>query len=199
MDLLFGTFGEGADYAMFAVDDIIVTDELDVKEGIRKLQETAAYGLYYRLGKHIDFSWIANFYQGIPLLQDVGNDYFVWQFNTGRGDWRYPNTVDLALYRKDQFQKDFQTIDFTYPNELEGYWAVRADINKVGLCYKRAKMVNIPLNIVTQDRNRATHLFSAEELNKFFMQGMKIDINPFYHICNNSPHGDYIPQFVNRE
>lgn len=198
MELLFGAFGEDANYVIFAVDDIIVTDELDVREGIDKLQTTGAYGLYYRLGKHIDFCWIQNFHQGVPPLRDVGDDYFTWQFNTGKGDWNYPNTVDLTLYRKSDIQSEFMRNNFTYPNDLEGNWARLANTTRMGLCYKRAKIINIPANIVSIKRNRATHSHSAQQLNELFMKGMKIDISRFYRIVNNSPHCDYIPQFINR-
>lgn len=198
MELVFGTFGADANYVMFAVDDIIITDELDVREGIHKLQTTGAYGLYYRLGKHVDFCWIQNFHQGVPPLRDVGDDYFAWQFKTGRGDWNYPNTVDLTLYRKADIQNELSVINFTYPNDMEGYWATLGNNTRIGLCYKRAKIINIPANIVSDTKNRSTHSHSAQHLNELFLSGLKIDISQFYHIINNSPHCDYIPQFINR-
>lgn len=200
MDLLFGKFGEGADYSLFAVDDIIITDEFDIHEGIHKLQETGAYGLYYRLGKQIDYSWIINRYQGVPSLCDVGDGYFTWQFKTGIAEWAYPNTVDMTMYYKSEIRKEFELIKFTFPNDLEGDWAQLGNYNKIGICCDRAKIINIPMNaVLAGNGNRAaTHFHSIEELNALFLIGFKIDTEYFYHVLNNSVHGDYEPKFVLR-
>lgn len=200
MDLLFGAFGDDARYVMFAVDDIIVTDDFDVSEGIRKLQQTGAYGLYYRLGRHIDYSWIINRYQGIPPLNEEGDGYFSWQFKTGVAEWAYPNTVDMTMYRKDEIENAFQLLDFTYPNDLEGYWASIRNLEGKGICCHRAKIINIPANAVqTGTCNRiATHPHSSQELNRLFLNGYKIDTDHFYRIVNNSVHVDYALKFVLR-
>ena len=88
---------------------------------------------------------------------------------------------------------------YTFPNDFEGEWARYADANKVGLCYERAKMVNIPMNIVSTFKNRAANTFSAEELNLMFSEGLKIDIAPFFQILNKGAHADLEPQFITRD
>jgi hypothetical protein len=186
LELLLGNFGEGADYVAFAVDDIIITDKLDFREGIRKLQETTAYGLYYRLGKEIDYCYMQRSYQTVPSLLDVGDGYLTWEINTAQGDWGYPNTVDLTLYPKDAIQEDILSAHFTYPNDFEGHWATSG--NKVGLCFERPKMVNVCINTVSEFRGRDDGHFSAQRLNRLFLKGQKIDITPFYHMMNRSPH-----------
>lgn len=196
LDLIFGSFGDGADYILFAVDDIVVTDEFDVKEGIVKLQETGAYGLYYRLAKHIDYCYMLKRHQGVPPLQEVGDGYFTWRFKDGRDDWAYPNTVDLTLYRKADIKEAFFTIDYTYPNDMEGLWHAQADLNKIGLCCTRAKMVNIVLNLCNCAGGNG---YSPAKLNEVFLQGKKIDIDMFYRIQNTSPHAFYTPEFISRQ
>lgn len=200
MDLLFGPFGEKADYILFAVDDIIITDEIDIKEGIAKLQNTGAYGLYYRLGKHTDYCYANNSYQGIPPLNDAGNGYFSWSFNAGNGDWAYPNTVDLTMYSKKDLSEIFRKISFNYPYDFEGNWASLADLSKFGLCYQRAKMINLPINIVSDSgwQNRAAHTFSTDKLNQLFIEGLKIDVTQFYQVVNPSAHVEYKLEFVQR-
>ena len=94
-----------SDYTLFAVDDIIVTREIDLYEGVQKLEQSGAYGLFYRLGKNINFCYMLRRFQGVPPLQDVGDGYYTWQFRTGKDDWDYPNSVDLTLYRKEEIRE----------------------------------------------------------------------------------------------
>ncbi len=199
MDFTFGDFGKDASYIAYAVDDIIITDEINFKIGVEKLKQTSAYGLYYRLGKHTDFCYSINEHQGVPDLIDVADNYYAWQFSKGKGDWNYPNSVDLVLYNKADLKTLFEKMKFTFPNDFEGEWAKYADAKKIGLCYERAKMVNIPMNIVSTFNNRFINSYSAEELNLMFLKGLKIDIEPFYHILNNGAHADIAPQFIQRE
>lgn len=200
MELLFGKFGKEAKYVVFAVDDIILTVELDVREGIRKLQETQAYGLYYRLGPSVNYSYMLNRYQRVPAFVDAGNGYLSWRFDQSEYDWAYPNTVDFTLYPKEVLKIAFDQFEFANPSELEGTWAGMPTHNPLGICCTRTKMINIPLNIVAKVgwMNRATHRYSAEELNRLFLTGLKIDIHKFYHDMNNSAHVDYIPDFIER-
>jgi glycosyltransferase involved in cell wall biosynthesis len=198
LETTYGKFGEGADYIAYAVDDIIITDKIDVAHAALKLKETGAYGVFYRLGKHVDYCYMMDQYQGIPDLLEVGGGCLAWQFKTAKGDWNYPNSVDLVLYAKKDIRDELEKIKYTFPNDFEGEWSKFPDRNKFGLCYERAKMVNIPMNIVSTFQNKAAHTFSASDLNDLFEGGMKIDINPFYQILNESAHADIQPQFVSR-
>ncbi len=199
METLLGKFGEGASYIAYAVDDIIITDKINIADSIISLKETGAYGVYYRLGRHVDFCYMMDEYQGVPPLLELGNGCLAWQFKQGKGDWAYPNSVDLVLYAKADIRKDIERLKSTYPNDFEGEWARYVDANKIGLCYERSKMVNIPMNVVSAHQNRAANTFSAEELNIMFSEGLKIDIEPFYHIVNHGAHADLEPQFIVRE
>ncbi len=201
MELLFGAFGKGAEYALFAVDDIIVTEAIDIPQGIKKLQEVGAFGLYYRLGKNVDICGMNNSYQGIPVLTAVGDDYFTWNMGTGNNDWEYPYTVDLALYPKAHFENEFQAHAFTYPNDLEGGWNANGPRTRTGLCCKKSKMVNIPMNIVQNFGwgNPFNNSHTTKELNDLFSEGLKIDIEELYHMQNNACHINYSPKFITRE
>jgi glycosyltransferase involved in cell wall biosynthesis len=198
LEATFGEFGKGASYIVFAVDDMIITDKIDIQKGIKDLQEAHAYGLYYRLGKHIDYCYTQDYVSGVPELIEVGNGSFAWQFKQGSGDWNYPNSVDLVLYNKNDIKQVVEGMKYTFPNNFEGEWSKHADANKIGLCYERAKMVNVTMNFVTSFRNRATNSYLVEELNQMFLEGLKIDIDSFFHIMNRAPHTDVDPQFVTR-
>lgn len=200
MEMMFGKFGKGAEYILFAVDDIIVTDHINLTKDIDMLSKTGVYGLYYRLGKNIKSCYMTGlFNHPTPKWINLGNDYYGWEFEGNQGDWNYPNSVDFNLFRKQDLKKPFEEIAFSYPNQLEGAWANRANLKRIGLCHGRTKTINIPMNIVNGHIG-AVHedSFSAEQLNSMFLSGLKINIQEFFQAEFESPHVGIIPEFVAR-
>lgn len=186
-------------YVIFAVDDIVVKDEVNFEEDIGYLEQFKAYGFYYRLGKGIDYCYMNDHRHVIPGLKKVANDVFMWNYEQGRGDWNYPNTVDFTLYKKEEILPAIKSIRFNFPNNLEGNWANIKPANKVCLCHEHSKMVNIPVNIVSPFNNRHNQSYSAEELLHIFLfEQKKMDIAPLQKIENRSAHIDYTLTFVPR-
>jgi glycosyltransferase involved in cell wall biosynthesis len=192
-------FQKPASHILFAVDDMIVKDFIDLKECMRVLEKTGAYGFYLAHGSHLDYCYMLNHFQGIPPNLLVEDGTYLWQFKQGRGDWRYPNSVDMVLYRKSEIKKDFIRIPFHNPNSLESKWANLAKLKKVGLFYESSKCLNIPLNLVNLSENRNMNSYQPHELLKKFNEGQKIDISPLFQIANTSRHMEYDPQFITRE
>jgi hypothetical protein len=114
-------------------------------------------------------------------------------------DWAYPNTLDVALYRKKDVAPFLTNLNYHSPNSLEGTW----DAHKgkyfygKGLCYEHTKMVNIPLNKV-QNENNNVHMdgYGPEELLTAFYAGSRIDISSLYAITNESAHMPYVPTLM---
>ncbi len=189
-------------YILFAVDDIIVTDYIDVSKSIVLLQEHQAYGFYFRLGKNLTHCYAFNSRQNLPPFKEVESDVFAWQFSRGQLDWGYPNTVDMALYKKEDIIPYIVGIPYYSPNSFEGCWASKdaAIKNRYGLCHSHTKIVNIPLNVVQQEaKNRNMNLFTSDQLLKVFIDGKKIDIYQLYKIDNKAVHMEYKPTFINRK
>ena len=189
-----------ARYVIFAVDDLVVKDEIDFKEGVMKLKQTGAYGLYYRMGSHVDYCYMQDFNQGIPPSIEVEKGLYAWQFSSGKGDWRYPNTVDMALFRKEDIYPYFLCMKFHNPNILEALWNEHADLSQVGLYYEDSKVVNLPLNIVMENEwvNERICDVSTKDLLQLWENGLKMDIEPLHQIDNHSVHIDYEPSFIKR-
>lgn len=184
-------------YITCAVDDIILTDAIDFAYGARMLEKTGAYSFVYRLGSHVDYCYTLNCPQGVPHLVQVSDDVFAWPFDLGKADWKYQNSVDLALYRKGDLL--WETLSFTHPNNLEDQWNFSSKKGRLGLCYNTAKMVNIPLNTVnTEYNNRHMLTYSAQDLLEKFQQGLKIDITPLHGMRSRSAHAEVDVQFMAR-
>ena len=198
------TFDSPSKYIIFAVDDIIVKDFIDVTRSIDLLEQTGAYGFYFRLGLNINYCYMLNRPDPAPKIIKIADDVYAWKIQDGGpGDWGYPNTVDMTLYRKSDIEQEFRSMVYKAPNPLEGHWSVSPKVpqikSKFALCYQESKIVNLPMNLV-QDvyNNRNMNAISPKELLNKFNQGLKIDILQLYKINNKSAHIDYIPSFIMR-
>ncbi len=187
-------------YLLFAVDDIVVKDSVDLHQCIEALEKTGAYGFYLRLGKNLSYCFPYRTLQGLPPLAHVGDTIYSWIFSQGTFDWNYPHTVDMTLYRKQDVLKHFFTLAFTYPNTLECNWTGKAHtiMYRRGLCFEQSKVVNIPLNRVQPDFHSASMEISPQELLQIFNEGKKIDIRPLQKFANCSAHCEYIPTYIDR-
>ncbi|MDR3646408.1 MAG: NAD-dependent epimerase/dehydratase family protein [Candidatus Babeliales bacterium] len=196
-------FASPSDYIIFGVDDIFVKDYVNLHDCINALQSANAYGFYLRLGKNITQCYMHNDeITPVPKSTQIDENIFQWSFNTGIGDWKYPNTVDMTLYKKEDIKNNILNIDFKNPSDLEAHWAACSDYNLTGLYFKESKIVNTPLNIVHTEKlnedNRHSAIFSTKDLLNIFTKGSKIDINVYHKINNIAPHAAIVPKFINR-
>jgi glycosyltransferase involved in cell wall biosynthesis len=192
-----------ANYIAFAVDDIIVKDYIDLQNCIKLLKQTSAYFFSLRLGKNIDYCYMANSKQNIPFHVDIEKDMLAWKIDSAQGDWFDQNSVDMTIYKKKDIKKSFNKINFKNPTELEINWNSYINTKKrnkshIGLSYNVSKCINIPINIVFQSQNRHMNLFSPEELLSKYNQGLKIDIDMYHQFENCSVHMDSVPRFIDR-
>jgi len=193
------TFESPNEHVIFAVDDIIVKDFIDLSECIDLLEKYNAWGFYLRLGRNLSRSYACNRKQPLPPLVELESGVLKWHFSQGRCDWRYPHTVDMTLYKKSDIRTALQGINYKNPNEFESIWAAKRPGRSFGLCFEHSKIVNVPLNrIQTVFCNRCMDSLSTQELLAFFEQGKKIDIKALFAVTNKSAHMDYRPIFVER-
>jgi hypothetical protein len=188
-----------ADYIMFAVDDIIITNNIDIKKCINALKQTNAYGFYLRLGKNITYSYTYNMPLKLPHLIPITEDIYAFTFAGNKSYWAYPNTVDMTIYKKSDIIPFLTHANYSSPNKLESVWHQKANLHQQGLCFSHSKIINTPLNIVQEDwNNKHDDLYTPKELLSFWQQGLRIDISDIYNIDNNTAHISYQPIFINK-
>jgi hypothetical protein len=178
--VLKATFDSPNPYVMYAVDNRVVRDKIDLFEGIDQMEKTGAFGVYYRLGNQIN--------QAIPPSIKLKENIYAWQFSAGEGDWGYPNTIDMTLYRKSDIKDLFTNLQYTHPNSLESKWALKRKTSGVGIYYESSKVLNYPAT---------SH--SASELLEKFLGGLKLDIKPLQGYRNDSAHIDVPVSFVSQD
>jgi len=151
------------------------------------------------MGRHINHCYQFDQPQAVPPSQLLSVGIYAWDIETGELDWGFPNSLDMTLFKKSSLKKAFLESKYKTPNSLEFVWAKEyAPKKAIGLYFERSKLVNIPMNIVGKTGNPHMNYLNTEELLAKFNQGLKIDIEPLYKVENNSPHVDYIPEFVMR-
>ncbi|HXF28451.1 MAG TPA: hypothetical protein VN457_01255 [Chlamydiales bacterium] len=185
-----------APFVMFAVDDMIMSGGVDLAHCVKALEETNAYAFFLRLGKNIDQCYMTNTSTPVPKGKNLKDDLFFWKFAKSKGDWNYPHSVDMTIYRKKEIHHFLTTVAYTTPNFLEGYWSNQKNHGPCGICYKRSKVVNIPLNLVNAWSNRNLNAYQPADLLRMFQSGLKIDISKYQGLKNRAPHIEQIPTFI---
>ena len=190
LDLIFGHYGKGASFVMFAVDDIIITGDINIEEDLETLIETDAYGLFYRLGKSVNFSYMSKTLSPNPVFTYTGNHMLLWDINQATGVWAYKNTVHFTIYRKNDIKAAFRKLNYANPNDLEGRWVsqYKNRPRDKGLCTEYPKLINNVVNTITAFRGRSKGELSVDHLAELFEEGLKIDISQFSGRKNSSPH-----------
>ncbi len=192
-------------YIMFAVDDIILTDKVDLAECTAAMKKYKPWFFSLRLGKNITKNTLAvtqslePVHVGVPNGKDLRKGMFTWKFTdpSAKGSWNYPNSTDVTIYRKKDVKRFFKKAKYTNPNILEGEWHWNwQPRNKKGLCYNSSKAVNLPLNVVNPYWQSANINISTWQLLEKFLGGFKIDIGKFHKIDNYAPHMPYEPTFI---
>ena len=175
---------------------------VDLKLCMEMMEKTGAYGFYLRFGKHIRFCYMNGQPQPVPDSIPLAQNIYAWDLKEGKGDWGFPNNVDMTVFRKADLKEAFEKMKYKTPNSLESIWATEyapaQDLGTLGLYFERSKIVNIPLNIVSRTGNPHMNFSSPEDLLAKFNEGWKIDIEPLHRIVNDSPHFECIPEFVAR-
>lgn len=187
-------------YIFFAVDDMIVKGIIDLMQVAQEMEKHKAYGFYLRLGTHLTHDYAFNRMQPLPKFYKSDTIY-LWQFKQSSGNWAYPHTVDMTVFRKKDIEDNLFDMYYSNPNTFEAIWSRLAYkvMHRTGICYEQSKVVNLPLNRVQETYgNRHMDFMSAQELLQIFMQGKKMNIKPLFCVRNRSAHMEYEPTFVNR-
>ncbi len=188
-------------YILFGVDDIIIKDNINLDVCLNAMEKHGCYGFYLRLGKNLSFCYPSQTIQKIPLLREEEEGFFSWQFDLSEGDWAYPHTVDMTVYRKADIINDFKQLNYNAPNPLECAWYTKnfRIMKRRGLCFELSKVVNIPMNRVQNEfLSRFMKGYSPEYLLSIYNEGKKIDISGFFKIRNMSAHMERDPIFIKR-
>ena len=203
--LLLDTLQRSNDYIIFAVDDILFKDYVDISHCLESLEKTKSYFFSLRLGDHITYHYMGDYPQPIPHHIMLSDNVMGWHIDAAKGDWYYPTSVDVTIYRKEDILQDFTSFSFHNPNSLEINWFefykkkhLKKDRYRTGLCYTKSKAVNLPFNLVNVSENRNMDIFDVEMLLQKFNEDYLLDISLVEKMENPSVHIEVEPRFFKK-
>ena len=81
-------------------DRVVFNKAINISQCIALLEQTFAYGFYFDLHPHAQYQMHNGSFQEVPPLNEIGNDFRAWAFDTGQnGQWKYPRSSIATLYR----------------------------------------------------------------------------------------------------
>jgi glycosyltransferase involved in cell wall biosynthesis len=191
-----------AKYIVFAVDDVIIKDYIDLSKCIEAIKQTNGYFFSMRLGKNINYYFREKKLREMPHNIKIAPNIICWHLNSAQGDWKYFGNFDMTIYSKEVIKEIFDNFEFDTPHQLVTIWNQFAQDypdkkKKIGLSFSNSKCINIPCSMM-QRQSSSTTLFTSEDLLRKYNNGFKIDIDTFFQIKNNSVYMDEKPIFVER-
>lgn len=185
-----------APYFMFAVDDIIVTDKVDLQQCCKLLQATDAYSFHLRVGKDITHSSKKQ-PMSLPPLHPIKGGVYAWFIHEAGGFdsyFGYPYSVDMTIFPRELVVHYTRRSQCVSPNTFEGYWnwsTPRLPQKTRALCYPTSRLVNIDLNLVQEGWDPSLPCrYSAEQLLKMYEDGLRIDVDNLFQANHNACHAD---------
>jgi hypothetical protein len=187
-------FNDTSPYVVLAVDDLILRDRVDFNYCCDLMQKHNIYTCLLRLGENI---LPANGFNH-PKFEEIEGDILKWKFNSNDSiSWRYMHNFELSIYKKTLIKQDLENISsklFTSPR-FEGAWMKHVKYDSYGMCFKRSKIVNLPLNLVRTESHTFCMNISTQCLQELFEHGYIIDIEFFQKLNNETAHIKYKPVF----
>jgi hypothetical protein len=191
-----------AEKIMFLVDDIVFIEDLDI-------DDFAKYDSNYfitspKLGKNAIYSYMNRCDQKIPdyldneLFKDQVNyeNKLFWIWGDADNDWNYMFSVDGNIFSRLEMRFLMNKVKFRSPNTFEG--EIMNTFNKyykakIGVCYQKSALVNLPINHVMNDsnpdiKNNKFGDIHQDELLKLWKEGKRMDYKGLYGYKNKGVH-----------
>lgn len=191
----------------FLVDDNLFIERVDLSE----LSEAAtAYCIpSLRLGENLTRSYVVQQQQPRPPLRPFDalarpsreeDGLLQWVWSEGVLDWTYPLSLDGHMFRRSEFLALAQSVEFSSPNLLE---SALQDFNaffawRLGLCYRKSRLLNIPYNRVQTDWHNLAGEVHQDDLLEKWNEGFRIDRQAYYGARNTSAHQEMPLKIVRR-
>lgn len=186
-------------HIFFLVDDIIFIDEFDasITAGI----DLSNYILSLRLHPGVTYSYMTGHQQTPPSLIPYGSGLLAFTWDNISTDWSYPLSVDGHIFERKFILRLIKKCKFRAPNSMES--SLQAYTKKVkklvkGLCFKRPKIINLPVNRVQTEFNNRAGEQSPEYFLELFRAGFEIDFRKFEKASFNSVHMDIALPVIKR-
>ena len=176
----------------FLVDDNLFVEPVDMASFADQASMYCVPSL--RMGKNLSRSYTQQRCQAVPYLSSFGTtadeSLLAWLWKSGELDWNYPLSVDGHIFQRAEILALTKILDFDSPNrfeeQLQKFHA--AFSWRLGVCYAKSRIINIPYNRVQTDIENLHGSVHQEDMLKMWKEGYRIDRKSYYGIVNVSAH-----------
>lgn len=187
---------------IFFVDDIVVTEDIDLNDLLRFDLDKFVPSL--RMGLNIKENYTTNTEQSLPDIQKTtktDSDKIIWHWHKGTLDWGYPLSVDGHIFSRQEILSILRLLRFSAPNTMEDALQSFNPIfmNRLGVAYKKSKIMNIPCNKVQAENKNFHGNIHQDLLLDKWLAGYAIDLETIYGYTNKSPHEEIDIRFTKRQ
>jgi hypothetical protein len=199
---------------MFLVDDIVFIEKVDLREFANL--DSSIFTPSLRLGLNTIHCYMEDKPQSLPafdkytkIVNNLGiKDTYVWKWEEGEKDWKYMVSVDGNIYDRREYLIIMKNCDFKSPNTLEAnIWYFYKDLymSKLGICYSKSKILNMPVNHVMQDKQIQEYAIDnrfgdihQDYLLEQWLHGKRMDYKKLYGYNNKGVHEEISFEIINR-
>jgi len=173
----------------FLVDDVVFIEDFHVEDFAQLDTDTFVPTL--RMGSNLTKCYTLQKEQPLPqLMLGTVREIMTWPWKEGLYDWAYPLSVDGHFFSTHEMTTMVRLIDFSAPNTLEDQLQKfrRFFLSRMGVCYRKSKIVNIPCNKVQTENKNICGDMHQDFLLEQWQQGYQMDFRGLYGFMNESAH-----------
>lgn len=133
-----------SDYVLCAKDNVIITEKINIAHIIEVMRMTHAHNFSLSLGLDIHESFILDRSLKQPPCVQIKKGIYAWQFKNGEQEWRNPYSLNMTLYRKQEFETACVNMSYDSTDSLEKGWQFEMiDLEMVSLCFEKSKISRV--------------------------------------------------------
>jgi hypothetical protein len=156
-----------------------------------------------RMGLNLKNCYTIQKEQPLPeFLSSIGGeeDKIFWKWNQGIYDWSYPLSVDGHLFSRQEIIAMTKLLRFSAPNTYEDQLQKfrRFFLIRMGVGYRKSKVVNIPCNKVQKENINICGNTHQDFLLEKWMAGYQMDYRSLYGFSNTSAHQEIPFELIRR-
>lgn len=190
-----------AQKVFFLVDDVLIVDKFDMQDFTKFDTDKIVPSL--RMGLNLNKCYTIQKEQPLPELlpyAEIDEDKIFWKWNQGVYDWSYPLSVDGHFFPTQEIAAMTKLIDFSAPNSYEDQLQkfYRFFLIRMGVGYKKSKIVNIPCNKVQKENKNICGNTHQDFLLEKWLNGYRMDYRSLYGFSNISAHQEIPFEFIKR-
>ncbi len=151
-----------SDYILFANDSSVFVKSVDLALCRARLEQTKAHGFYLGVSKN---KWRPyaqrKMYPPFMQLASGGdeNSIYAWQFTGGKGEWLFPDNLNVVLYPTKTVLAQIAAITVSTIEDLAYIWGRKIDLDSLGLCFGIAKTDVNPFSTMLAHKSKSNDEF----------------------------------------